>query len=223
MTNVQPGLAEELITADGVFAIDAKQIIVYWSDTAEAMLGYKAEDVLGKPCYEIVGGQDSEHYRFCRRDCPIFSNAKSGKPTPDYDMLCATADAEWKWLNVSVVLPKPDRKPFQVVHLIRDVTSRRSTEEFAHKVSKTIRGLYDEAQERLPQAVETFPPPLPKLSRRETEVLGLLAAGLTTQQIADSLQVQPVTARNHIARLLGKLGVSSRIQAVVYASQHKLI
>jgi len=219
----QPGLAEELVTADGVFAIDSNQILVHWSSSAEAILGYKAEDVLGKPCYEVLDGQDSENYRFCRRDCPIFTNARAGQPTPDYDILCAKADGEWRWLNVSVVFPKPDREPFQVVHLIRDVTSRRSTEKFAHKVSETIRGLYDEAQERLPQAVEAFPTPQPKLSRRETEVLNLLAAGLTTQQIADSLHVQPVTARNHIARLLGKLGVSSRIQAVVYASQHKLI
>ena len=54
-------------------------------------------------------------------------------------------------------------------------------------------------------------------------MLRLLAAGVSTQQIAETLDVRPVTARNHISRLLTKLGVENRLQAVVYASRHRLI
>ena len=71
--------------------------------------------------------------------------------------------------------------------------------------------------------VEPSPPPPPKLSRREMEALRLLAAGMRTQQIAEVLGIQPVTARNHITRLLNKLGVENRLQAVVYASECRLI
>ncbi len=52
------------------------------------------------------------------------------------------------------------------------------------------------------------------LSRRELEVLQLLAEGYRTEDIADRLIVAVNTVRNHIARLMNKLEVSSRIEAV---------
>jgi DNA-binding CsgD family transcriptional regulator len=42
-------------------------------------------------------------------------------------------------------------------------------------------------------------------------VLRLLAQGITTQQIADTLAIQPMTASNHITQLLSKLGVDNRL------------
>jgi DNA-binding NarL/FixJ family response regulator len=64
---------------------------------------------------------------------------------------------------------------------------------------------------------------MPRLSKRELEVLRLLAAGLSTQEIAETLTIRPLTARNHVSRLLTKLGVENRLQAVVYASRHRII
>lgn len=65
--------------------------------------------------------------------------------------------------------------------------------------------------------------PVPQLSRRELEVLRLLACGTKTAQIAESLGISPITARNHITNLLSKLGAENRLQAVLYASQRRLI
>ncbi len=64
---------------------------------------------------------------------------------------------------------------------------------------------------------------MPKLSRREMQVLRILASGMGTRQIAEALSLRPFTVRNHISRLITKLGVENRLQAVVYASQHHLI
>jgi DNA-binding NarL/FixJ family response regulator len=55
---------------------------------------------------------------------------------------------------------------------------------------------------------------LESLTQRENEVLDLLAEGLTQEQIADRLVISPKTAATHIQRILGKLGVRSRAQAV---------
>jgi DNA-binding NarL/FixJ family response regulator len=55
---------------------------------------------------------------------------------------------------------------------------------------------------------------LDSLTQRENEVLDLLAEGLTQEQIADRLVISPKTAATHIQRILGKLGVRSRAQAV---------
>ena len=55
------------------------------------------------------------------------------------------------------------------------------------------------------------------LTRREAEVLGLLADGLTQAQIAVQLTISATTVATHIQRILAKLGVHSRTQAVALA------
>jgi len=55
---------------------------------------------------------------------------------------------------------------------------------------------------------------LESLTQRENEVLDLLAEGLTQEEIADRLVISPKTAATHMQRILSKLGVRSRAQAV---------
>jgi DNA-binding NarL/FixJ family response regulator len=55
------------------------------------------------------------------------------------------------------------------------------------------------------------------LTRREVEILGLLMRGLTNQQIARNLLISTSTVKKHVRRIISKLGVSDRTQAVVRA------
>ncbi|MFE2143450.1 response regulator [Streptomyces sp. NPDC059456] len=57
------------------------------------------------------------------------------------------------------------------------------------------------------------------LSERERAVLELIGDGLTNRQIAERLYLSEKTVKNHISRLLGKLGVERRVQAAVIAAQ----
>ncbi|MET9539365.1 response regulator transcription factor [Streptomyces sp. NPDC006553] len=57
------------------------------------------------------------------------------------------------------------------------------------------------------------------LSDRERSVLELIGEGLTNRQIAKRLYLSEKTVKNHISRLLGKLGVERRVQAAVIAAQ----
>lgn len=61
-----------------------------------------------------------------------------------------------------------------------------------------------------------------KLTERETEVLRLIARGLSNADIADRLFLSDGTVRNHVSAILAKLGVSDRTQAAVIAIQHGL-
>jgi DNA-binding CsgD family transcriptional regulator len=61
------------------------------------------------------------------------------------------------------------------------------------------------------------------LSERECEVLGLLARGLATKQVARRLGISPKTCDHHIQRLYGKAGVSTRAGATLFALEHGLV
>ncbi|MFZ3573042.1 response regulator [Streptomyces sp. BH097] len=67
------------------------------------------------------------------------------------------------------------------------------------------------------KAVE--PDELAQLTKREREILDLIGEGLTNRQIGQRLYLAEKTVKNHISRLLNKLGVERRIQAAVIATQ----
>ncbi|MEW1994774.1 response regulator [Streptomyces coelicoflavus] len=69
------------------------------------------------------------------------------------------------------------------------------------------------------QAKEEEPDALPGLTDREREILALIGEGLTNRQIGQRLYLAEKTVKNHISRLLAKLGVERRIQAAVIATQ----
>ncbi len=58
------------------------------------------------------------------------------------------------------------------------------------------------------------------LSKRETEVLGLLAQGLTNAEIGERLYLSEATVKKNISRIVNKLQVDNRIQAAVFASKY---
>jgi two-component system nitrate/nitrite response regulator NarL len=73
------------------------------------------------------------------------------------------------------------------------------------------------------EAREDGDSPLPELTRREREVLGLLAQGRSQGEIALELVISPKTVATHIQRVLAKLGVHSRAQAVAVAHKEGLV
>ena len=92
--------------------------------------------------------------------------------------------------------------------LLAPVVTRRLISEFAR-----IR----------PPAAAAAPAALAALTPRETEVLRLLAAGLSNPEIAGRLVVTEETVKTHVSRVLGKLGLRDRTQAVVAAYESGLV
>lgn len=64
---------------------------------------------------------------------------------------------------------------------------------------------------------------LERLSERETEILRLLASGKSNAELAGTLYLGESTIKTHVSRVLTKLGLRDRVQAVVYAYEHGLV
>lgn len=64
---------------------------------------------------------------------------------------------------------------------------------------------------------------LRRLTAREVDVLSALSLGLGDKEIAEHLQVSTETVRTHMANILSKLGVQSRLQALVFAVRHDAV
>ncbi len=210
-------------TLDGVFAVDGRQRIIYWSAGAQALLGHAQQDVLGQNCYEVVAGGDYQEHPYCRRDCPVVVSARKGEPVASFDVLSRSNDGADMWLNTSIIaLPDAVASKTVVVHLVRDVTHRRRAEQLAEETVQSV-GKFTAGAPEDQEEVVPYPPPGPNLTARELQVLRLLASGTGTEAIARALGVTRSTARNHIESVLSKLGVHSRLEAVVYATRHQLL
>jgi len=73
------------------------------------------------------------------------------------------------------------------------------------------------------EPAEHLPEPVEPLTRREIDVLRLLAKGNTNRQIAERLALSIRTIESHRANLMGKLGLTSRVELVTYAEEHGLL
>ncbi|MBD0688250.1 response regulator [Kitasatospora sp. NPDC101157] len=69
------------------------------------------------------------------------------------------------------------------------------------------------------EAATQQPSDAPQLTEREREILALVGEGLTNRQIGQRLYLAEKTVKNHISRLLAKLGVERRVQAAIIATQ----
>lgn len=75
----------------------------------------------------------------------------------------------------------------------------------------------------LPRLATRSQPPAEQLTKRELEVLQVMATGAANQAIADQLFISRDTVRNHVASILQKLGAHSKLEAVAVALQRRII
>jgi DNA-binding NarL/FixJ family response regulator len=110
-----------------------------------------------------------------------------------------------------------DTEPAELVRAVRTVAAGNAALS-PRVVRRVIAELASQPDPQLPP-----PDQLDELTAREREVTALVATGLSNDQIAEHLVVSRATARTHVSRALGKVGVRSRAQLVTLAYETGLV
>ncbi|TDD82950.1 response regulator transcription factor [Actinomadura rubrisoli] len=111
-----------------------------------------------------------------------------------------------------------DAGPAQLIEAIKAVHSGDAV-----VAPSTTKRLLDRFALHLPDAGEKATGALESLTDREGEVLGLVARGMSNAEIAGRLYVSEATVKTHMGRILMKLGLRDRVQAVVFAYETGLV
>lgn len=119
-------------------------------------------------------------------------------------------------------LPERDRTPALLAFLCEYVIGAApATTEHDRETQRLLAQLTRHLS--VPTKPQLAVPAPDALTRREIEVLDAVADGLSTDEIAARLHISVNTARNHVQRILEKLGVHSRLQAVNAGLHHGLL
>ena len=176
---------------------------------------------------EVASGEEA--IAFCEEEAPdvVLMDLK----LPGIDGVSAMQTIKQKHPEVQVVMLTSYPQPNFVERAVQTGASgyllkNVSAKELVEAIRATHEGhsvLAQEAAEALVHAMRQQTSRDYDLTSREREVLALLVEGLSNTQIAERLIVSRATVKFHIGRILTKLGVSSRAEAITMAWQRRLV
>ena len=215
MASLYPG-EEELLTLldslaladDPMFVIDDRHRIVFWNRAIERLIGRTHDEVAGRSCETILDGHDHYGNRYCAELCPVQLIARRNEAVRHFELRLQTKAGTPIHVDISVVkFTLRSSKRVLLAHLVRPVEERVAAVPVEPAAPQHgLRG-------HLP----------PELTTREGEILSLLAGGRNVRQIAEALNISPLTARNHIQNIMEKLEVHSQTEAVALAWKKQMV
>jgi PAS domain S-box-containing protein len=204
---------------EAAFAIDSGDRIVYWNRGCEELLGFEAQKVLGKHCYDVTDGHDENGNLYCYRNCAVAHQARDDE-RPDvhpFHLTVKDRAGSVKRLAFSTFLVPALRPTLSaIIHIIREDGMPPTPLE--KSLAETVA-----AAPRPRWPMTTAEGHKVELTLREKEILRCLAEGLSTPAISERLCIAQVTVRNHIQNILLALEVHTKLAAVVFAFRHDLI
>lgn len=199
-------------STDAVFGIDTAGMIRFANSRFERLLGYPSNQLCDTWCAEVLCGTDLHGQPFCGSHCPIPKTVAGQPSISDFDLVVKRADGESLLVNIGISYISPHLREqaglVDVFFSMRPVNPRRLLQRMnmAPVNGADSTGVRGRA----------------RLTSRENQVLSLAAKGMTTTRIAQHLSVSTQTVRSHFKNIYAKLGVNSRIEAVIFAMQHGL-
>ena len=112
-------------------------------------------------------------------------------------------------------------EPAELVGAIRAVGAGDAV--ISPRVTRRMLEMFSDHLPATGEAPSGADPRLAELTPREVEVLKAVAEGLSNAEVADRLFLSEATVKTHVGRILAKLGVRDRVQAVILAYETKLV
>lgn len=202
----------------GAYVMSLDQKIVFWNEGAERILGFPRDHVIGRRCYEVVTGLSPGGFTpECLLGCPSLRSLRGGEIPRAFTMLMLCESGERKAVSLTpMVIAAPGEDAPFLVHLFDEPAEDQGADAAADSLRSELR-------EQGASILSDQPPmdspssDLGRLTRRELEVLRLVAAGWGTHRIAEALSISPHTVRNHVRHFRGKLNATTKLDAVVTA------
>lgn len=178
--------------------------IHYMNKRASDLLGVSEDDCQGKHCFRVVGGFDDKDLPFCGPNCPVSDLAQTDQEMAPVTFQVENSDGESRWIRVLTIPSTEGSNGPWLVHCAFDVDREYRTSRYLNKVASRNHPSKDVSQRSQ----------FHELTRREREVLDLLAQDEDQKTIASKLGLSYATVRNHVQRIQNKLGVHSILEAV---------
>lgn len=99
-------------SGDPVFTFDDELKIVSWNAAAEQLTGIPVADALGRPCWELLHGQDREGNTVCHPGCSYARIAREGRPVASHDLVVKTAKGRRAFALSTIELDAPAGRLF---------------------------------------------------------------------------------------------------------------
>ena len=203
------------------FNILDRKLHIVWANQARAKFHQRdLPEMIGKPCYEMFQRRN----RPCP-DCPVKVVFRTGKPF-FMERSAVLSDGSTRWGDVRCY-PVVDGKgnvPY-VIQIMIDITKRKwgiaRRQKYVDSLEATVREIGGRQVEKL--AEYEIREAGGRLTRREQEILRLMANGLSNVQIGEVLSISPHTVKTHVTKVFEKLGVKDRTRAAVWAVRRNLL
>ncbi len=210
--------------ADGpAIATDKKGRILGWNAPAKELFEYRddrARRVIGKLLHTALNVRDAFGNRLDLAHMPLHQMVTRGEPIQGFEIQAAKESGESVRLLVSVVvILGPKKSVWEVVYLLRPIFRRRKVDEVIERFLANP----PDSRHALDRKGTADEKNVPDLTRRQSDVLRLLAQGYSNEEIAKRLFLSVFTVRSHVQSILEKLGVHSKVEAVSRAFRDGLI
>lgn len=194
-------------SSDAVFSINTAGRIRFSNSQFERLMGYSRDTLRGSWCAEVLCGTDIHGQPFCGKQCPIPKTAPMPASNNDFDLVVKRADGDNILVNIGATYIAPELREHagqaDVFFSMRQVNPQR--------LLQRMISVPDAGSARAGSRVTD------RLTSREKEVLSQAVMGMKTTQIARSLCISTQTVRTHFKNIYPKLGVNSRVEAVLLA------
>jgi PAS domain S-box-containing protein len=207
-------------------ATDGKNQILHWNDAAIELFGFTAEEVMGRNLQTVIQARDVHGNRLSADYGAFHEMIRIGEAPQSFEIAIITATGKMIRIAVAVVVVLgPQPAEYALVYLMTPMHRRRRADEAIDRLLAqfNLPGVTVPGTTVSTGAEQRGTSKQRHLTRRQLEVLLLLAEGKRSGEIAEELGISVHTVRTHIQGILRTLGAANRLEAVSRALHERII